>query len=172
MNLAGGLSVTLLDGFAPTGGATRGTFGDEFVVLTADAISGTFAKDAPLVTDAEEGIFLVVDTTTTDVTLRAIAALPGDANYDRVVDLRDASILLANWQAGGGVDWAGSDFDNDGDVDSDDAQMMVDNWGQGYGGLPAYELTAVPTSLMAVVPEPGTLSLLGLGGLALLRRRK
>jgi hypothetical protein len=83
----------------------------------------------------------------------------GDANLDRFTDFTDFQVLLDHWQATGG--WAQGDFNGDGTVDFLDFQVLLDYWNPGgwNGGT-------------SQVPEPATLSLLALGGLALLRRRK
>jgi hypothetical protein len=71
--------------------------------------------------------------------------IPGDANRDRVVDDKDASILAAHWQQTGG--WGDGDFNEDGVVDDKDAAIMAAHWGETVEGT-------------AEVPEPGTLVLL------------
>jgi fibronectin-binding autotransporter adhesin len=83
----------------------------------------------------------------------------GDANLDRFTDFTDFQVLLDHWQAPGG--WASGDFNGDGTVDFLDFQVLLDYWNPGgwNGGT-------------SQVPEPATLSLLALGGLALLRRKK
>jgi hypothetical protein len=53
--------------------------------------------------------------------------------------------------------WADGDFDGDGDVDLDDLSSLAGNWQYGVTGA---------------VPEPATIGLLTLGGLAMLRRRR
>jgi hypothetical protein len=101
-----------------------------------------------------------------ELTLQAYA---GDIDRDGVVDLDDASALLANWNAASGATWATGDFDGDGDVDEADAGMLLTNWGASLSGDAA--VGDAPAALLAIVPEPTSLSLLALGGLALLRRR-
>jgi len=100
---------------------------------------------------------------------------PGDTNADDVVDaidmdnfqlvfgltgqdLLDASELLA-------IDPFDADFDDDGDADLDDFVILRETFGDTYSTAPA-----VPD--LSQTPEPATMSLLALGALAILRRRR
>jgi hypothetical protein len=106
-----------------------------------------------------DGFLVSLNVTTSGV----VVSTPGDATGDHIVDDADLAIFTNQF----GVVGAGqsADFDDDGDVDLDDFGIMRGNWGFGTGGSPlAPEFT--PT------PEPATMSLLTLGGLAILRRRR
>jgi hypothetical protein len=86
----------------------------------------------------------------------------GDANLDKATDFEDFQTLLNHWQASGsGIGWAQADFNGDGVVDFLDFQILLNYWNPaGWNFAPSQ------------TPEPTSLSLISLGGLALLRRKK
>jgi len=93
--------------------------------------------------------------------------LDGDANLDGVVDNADFQAFYSHLHTGTG--WTQGDFDLDGQVTFSDYQVLQRNWGKSDG------VTApAPTPLPAFtdVPEPGGLVGLGLGGVAVLARRR
>ena len=86
----------------------------------------------------------------------------GDANLDGKTDFLDFQVLLDHWQAAGpNIGWAQGDFNGDYTVDFLDFQKLLDYWNPGgWNFAPAQ------------TPEPASLSLILLGGLALLRRSR
>ena len=89
--------------------------------------------------------------------------LVSDATEDGFVGADDLVAILTNWGASGpGVTWDMGDVapypEGDDFVGADDYVEVLTYWGTNYFGEP--------------VPEPATLSLLLLGGLALVRRRR
>ena len=86
-----------------------------------------------------------------------VVLLPGDTNYDGVVNSEDAATLAANW-LGTGKNWGDGDFNNDGTVDDKDATILAVNWHQ--------------MASSANVPEPSIISILGGFLVALLAIRR
>jgi hypothetical protein len=93
----------------------------------------------------------------------------GDADLDGDVDLADLGNLAGAYGLTSGATWAMGDFDGDGDVDLVDLGNLATYYGY---GAPAPLNFAADAASYGLVPEPATLALLCLGGLALLRRRK
>ncbi|MFP4105360.1 MAG: PEP-CTERM sorting domain-containing protein [Phycisphaerae bacterium] len=120
-----------------------------------------------------DGLFTVSQSSGDPGELQSVGALTpqgGDTDFDGDVDTDDASVLLANWQQSGG--WEDGDFDGNGVVDLDDASILLANWPDTAAGettsLSGFESLASAS----VVPEPATMALLGIGAVALIRRRR
>ncbi|MDP6636480.1 MAG: PEP-CTERM sorting domain-containing protein [Phycisphaerae bacterium] len=97
----------------------------------------------------------------TDVFLSV--SVPGDTDGDRDVDTTDLSNLIA--QFGGSPGAQSADFNGNGTVDLEDFVILRGNFGLGVVSAPAAEFGAT-------TPEPATLTLLTIGGLLLLRKRR
>jgi len=82
------------------------------------------------------------------------APIPGDADRDGDVDLEDLFIVRNNYGGPGG--WSEGDFSGDGFVGLADLFDVRNNF----------------TGSLTPIPEPAALSLLALGALAVIRRRK
>jgi len=86
-----------------------------------------------------------------------LVPVTGDTNSDGVVGTGDLAIMASNWLRSVTSGQAAGDFNLDGAVGTGDLAVMAGNWGYGIAGGP--------------VPEPGTLSLMGLGLAVVLARR-
>ena len=89
--------------------------------------------------------------------------LPGDANGDEVVMFADFAIFQNHFNQAGG--WPDGDFNGDGKVGYADFQILQNHFDAGT------ENGEVLSSNLST-PEPGTLALLGLGGVVALKRRR
>ena len=86
--------------------------------------------------------------------------IPGDFDGDGDVDGVDFGLWQTGYPTASGASLGDGDFDGDGDVDGVDFGIWQANYPTNMG------------SAATMIPEPATLGLLILGGLALLRRRK
>ena len=124
----------------------------------------TALRDSPATTRAKAKFILAtdgIDLEAEDITTGELRIeLTGDLNTDGFVGIEDLDIILANWNAvTHAYDYASGDVSGDGVIDATDLQQVIDNWGNG-------------TTPGGNVPEPGSLAVIGLGGLAWLRRRR
>ncbi len=157
----------LISGYA--GGALNGTTG--ITSSTAAATPGYAVGYA----DGADGV--VSGLTSGQIELKY--TLYGDANLDGVVSGDDFSILVGNLGKSVAA-WDKGDFNYDGVVSGDDFSLLVGNLGKAANGadiaIPAGDLAAIDAfaaanGLMADVPEPASLGILALSGIAILSRR-
>jgi fibronectin-binding autotransporter adhesin len=104
--------------------------------------------------------------------------LSGDVNLDGIVDFLDLAKLAQSYNVTDGTRrWATGDVNYDGNTDFLDLAKLAQNYNTGL-----QPTTPVPgasisfendlAKAFALVPEPGTISILGIGALALLARRR
>jgi autotransporter-associated beta strand protein len=155
------------------GGAWNGATGIVSSSVTSETSVGYATQAQTGVTDFKG----VTGLAATDVLVKYTYA--GDANLDGKVDIGDLGLLAGAWQQLSGKVWFDGDFTYDGAVDIGDLGLLAGNWQKGTAGNPNPPLMDFNTALAqfsafegVVVPEPMSLSLLALGGLALGRRRR
>ncbi len=133
--------------------------GDSFDLLDFGSAVGSFAQ-INLPTPASGLAWDVSDLLNTGV-VSIVAAIAGDLDGDGFVGLSDLDTVLNNWnQSATSGEWSEGDPSGDGFVGLADLDIVLNNWNAGS-----------PPSALANIPEPAALSLLGLGGLMLIRRR-
>ncbi|MCY2927656.1 MAG: dockerin type I domain-containing protein, partial [Planctomycetota bacterium] len=125
------------------------------IQLSAQTVPGTYSGTASFVTA----------TGTFDYTLTAtVIAHAGDVNGDGQVSLLDYNVIKANFGAAyeSGTHWAEGDVNGDLQVGLLDFNIVKAHFGHTTGDGAA----------VTAVPEPATMSLLALAGLAALRRKR
>ena len=109
--------------------------------------------------------------------VRAYAqALPGDANLDGTVDIKDLAILAANYRKHVTGGWSMGDFNGDGVVDVEDLALLAANYRHSLAsdvvpacdGLDAAAMRVLSQAGVTVAPEPSAIALLITGLLGFL----
>jgi len=104
-----------------------------------------------------------------------------DATMDGVVDGQDVAIIGTHFQKPGSGQWCFGDFDYSGTCDGSDVAVLGTTFGKTSPILSPAQMTAefgaaftstFEAGQAGVVPEPAGLTLIGLGMLALRRRRR
>ena len=146
-NLGGTLALTVDDALILSAG-------DSFQIISAASVVGGFDEvTLPTLTSLGLDVQYGVDNVT------IVAGLLGDLDHDGFVGLGDLDIVLNQWNMSVNAgSWTQGDASGDGFVGLDDLDVVLAYWNTG-------------TPPQVAVPEPTGVALLGLGGLALLRRR-
>ncbi len=166
--LSGTLVLTDHVGYS---GPTRGQIDEFQLVTTLFGLSGDFSSvsynGALLGSDftyvgvtqgGEDGLFVDLEVSASDVVLRNYLALPGDANGDQVVDVSDFNIWNSH-KFETNTSWITGDFNGDGSTDVSDFNIWNSFKFQSVaGGAPLPE------------PESWLLMLVAASGLASRRR--
>ena len=140
------------------GGAWTGTGITSSSAAANSSTHGIGIAEASDVLGETGGVFMgqIVD----ESTVLARYTRLGDANLDGTTGIADFSRLAANFNQPGG--WSNGDFNYDGQTAIADFSLLAANFNLSAGGV---------VSRPGAVPEPATLGLVALGGLALLGRR-
>jgi hypothetical protein len=138
-DLSGLLDILLVDGFIPAPG-------NIFTILTYADYTGAFDDISNLILGS--GLYLTADYQTNALDLIALHAVPGDANYDGLVDVGDLGILAGNYGLQTAGTWEMGDFNGDGMVNVGDLGILAGHYGDASSGMPQ------------TVPEPSVLGLL------------
>jgi autotransporter-associated beta strand protein len=154
------------------GGAWNGATGIVSTSITSATSLGYATQAQTGATDFKG----VTGLTGTDVLVKYTYA--GDANLDGKVDIGDLGLLAGAWQQLSGKVWFDGDFTYDGAVDIGDLGLLAGNWQKGVSSgqlLVSFDEAMAQFTAFdgVVVPEPGTIGLLG-GAviLGLTRRRR
>jgi hypothetical protein len=149
--LSGSLDVSLAGGFQPT-------LGETFTALTFGSRSGDFTSYKGLAV----GDHLTLQPTYVgnSLILTARPTVNGDFNLDGIVNIQDIAFVASHWlQIGPAGDMVGAPF-----INAQWIEAIASNWLKTDTGGGAGDSSAVP--------EPSTLVLTLLGGLALLACRR
>jgi fibronectin-binding autotransporter adhesin len=168
VDIQGRLSLSILGGYVPA-------YGVGHRVIDASSRSGIFDQITGI--ELSPTRFLAV-TYNGSGDVFVTAALPGDANLDGAVNFDDLLSLAQNYNATSHT-WSQGDFGGNGAVEFNDLLILAQNYGSALLASGAWAMDEQTHASLNVdwararslVPEPAMVGLLGLGSVALLRRR-
>ena len=150
----GALQVVLIDDFAPD-------VGDTFDIFDWGTLTGATFDEVELPELAGRKVWDISELYS-EGEISVIGMLDGDTDVDWDVDSVDLANLTAVFGEAG--DWH-TDFNGDGRIDLTDFALMRANFGAGVATTPLADATTA-------TPEPATMSLLAIGAVALIGRRR
>jgi autotransporter-associated beta strand protein len=171
----------IVAGYNATGAGNNGDFNGNGITSSNAALDHSKAVGYALAGEVSSGPELKFLGQTVDASsVVARFTLAGDATLDGSVDFNDLVKLAQNYNSSvkDTTDswWTHGDFTYDGVTDFNDLVKLAQNYNT---ALPTDPIAGAPAAFeadlaraFASVPEPGTLSVLGLGAVALLARRK
>ena len=106
----------------------------------------------------------------------SVFGTPGDATRDNVVDFSDLVILARNYNTLTGATWNTGDFTSDGAVNFNDLVLLARNYNPNgpaaVSGVGNSSFLDDWARASALVPEPTSITLISIGGVMMLLRRR
>jgi hypothetical protein len=164
-SFSGNLAVKLINGFSPAPL-------QQFDIVTYATHSGSLTANGAI----SAGGNLVFAPIYQADRLTLISTIPGDVTTDGKVSFADLVVIAQNYGSSHAT-WSTGDLSNDGSVSFADLVTVAQNYGQGLaaaGAVPgaSAEFNEAWAAAVNSVPEPGMMGFLGIGSLALLKRRR
>lgn len=131
--------------------------GDVYKLITASSVSGVFDSVTGVSIGDIDGMPAALAVLYDATTVLVMPSILGDTDLDFALKTEDATALIDAFGSGYGATWIQGDLNGDGWVDVTDAILMRN----------AFNATGqtAPAELVALIPEPMSCLLLGIGSL-------